>query len=73
MKDPRTTDKTSQCVLCGGHLRNAVFCPTCGHSACSWACHTRHLAQHAVRTAPYPGEHRRDERPDAMGEQAFAR
>lgn len=72
MKDPRTTE-TSHCVMCRSHLRNAVFCPTCGRSACSWACYTRHLAQHTARAAPYPGEHRRDERPDAMGEQAFAR
>ena len=73
MKDTRTTE-TSQCVMCGGHLRNAVFCPTCGHSACSWACHARHVAVHAVRAGSYQhGDRRRDERPDPMGEQAFAR
>lgn len=75
MKDPRTTE-SSQCVTCGGHLRNAIFCPTCGHSSCSWACHMRHHAQHSARpgrTASYQGESRRDERPDPMGEQAFAR
>jgi len=43
----------SQCVLCGGRLRNAVFCPACGHSSCSWACYLRHLAQHT----PLHGRH----------------
>jgi hypothetical protein len=73
MKDPRTTE-TSQCVLCGGRLRNAVFCPTCGHSSCSWACYMRHLAQHSRPGWPasYPSDSRRDERPDQAGEQAVA-
>jgi hypothetical protein len=61
------TIETSQCVLCGGRLRNAVFCPVCGHSSCSTACHVRHLAQHAVnpgRPASYPGNSWRDEKPE---------
>jgi hypothetical protein len=49
MNNPRTTE-TSQCVLCGGRLRNAVFCPVCGRTSCSWACYMRHLAQHSKRT-----------------------
>ena len=59
MKNPRTTE-TSQCVSCGGRLRNAVFCSACGHSSCSWACHSRHLAQHSARPgrpASLPGRH----------------
>lgn len=75
MKDMRTTE-ASHCVLCGGHLRNAVFCPKCGHSACSWACYARHIEQHATRPgrpAPHAGDPRRDERPGPMGDQAFAR
>jgi hypothetical protein len=74
MKNSRTTE-TSHCVTCGGRLRNAVFCSTCGHSSCSWACHSRHLAQHAARPGrptSYQGDTRRDERPDPAGEQAFA-
>ena len=51
MKDPRTTE-SSQCVACGGRLRNAVFCPVCGHSSCSWTCSMRHTraAFDAART-----------------------
>ncbi len=74
MKDPRKTE-TCQCVRCGGRLRNAVFCPVCGHSACSWACYTRHLEQHSMRPgqlAAYPVDGRRDEWQDALGEQAVA-
>lgn len=83
MKNTRTTE-SSQCVQCGGRLRNAVFCPACGGSCCSWACHSRHLSQHAApvaapqvprpgRTASYPAaEARRDEWPDPMGGQAVA-
>jgi hypothetical protein len=41
----------SQCVLCGGRLRNAVFCPACGRSSCSWACSLRHLAEHSRHPA----------------------
>ena len=48
MKNPRTTE-TSQCVTCGGRLRNAVFCPICGHSSCSWAC--SHAAPRAALDA----------------------
>ncbi|MGP0066647.1 MAG: hypothetical protein ACLQGP_24040 [Isosphaeraceae bacterium] len=48
-------------------MRNAVFCPVCGESSCSWACYLRHLAQHAKlsgRPATYPGEARRNDRQD---------
>jgi hypothetical protein len=44
------TMNASECVLCGGRLRNAVFCRLCGRSSCSWACYLRHLGQHSVRT-----------------------
>jgi hypothetical protein len=74
MKGPRTTE-SSHCVVCGGRLRNAVFCPVCGGSSCSWACSMRHAAQHSmhpVRPASYQGEPRRDEWQDPMAEQAFA-
>jgi hypothetical protein len=75
MENPRTTE-TSQCVLCGGRLRNAVFCPVCGHSSCSWACYMRHLAQHSRRPgrpASYPSDARCDDRQDPASEQAVAR
>jgi hypothetical protein len=75
MKDLPTTE-TSQCVTCGGRLRNAVFCPVCGRSSCSWACYMQHLAQHPARPggpASYPSDPRRDEQPDQAGGQAFAR
>jgi len=62
MNKPCATD-TGRCVMCDGRLRNAVFCPVCGHSSCSWACHLRHLAQHAQvagRVSTYQGEPARD-------------
>jgi hypothetical protein len=52
---------TSQCVLCGGRLRNAVFCPACGRSSCSWACYLRHLAQHS-RHPSHPSTYQSDAR-----------
>ena len=75
MEDSRKIE-TSQCVLCGGRLRNAVFCPVCGRSSCSWACYIRHLAQHSVcpeGPASHPSDPRRDEQPDPAGGKAFAR
>ncbi|MHB1556626.1 MAG: hypothetical protein ACYC61_03980 [Isosphaeraceae bacterium] len=72
MKNTRATD-TSKCVLCGGRLRNAVFCPICGRSSCSWACSARHVAQHGIAPAVYPGDATHDERPDPASEQALAR
>jgi hypothetical protein len=36
------------CQLCRGKLEHtAFFCPQCGQSTCSWACHRKHLACHA--------------------------
>jgi hypothetical protein len=67
MKNAGITD-TSQCVVCDGRLRNAVFCSICEKSSCSWACYLRHLAQHARRPrhpASYPGEPRQDDGPDS--------
>ena len=70
MKNAYITD-TSQCVVCDGRLRNAVFCSVCGESSCSWACYLRHLAQHtqhtrlAGRAATYAGEARREDRQEA--------
>jgi hypothetical protein len=71
MKDSRT-DEASQCVSCGGRLRNAVFCSTCGRSSCSWTCHMQHLSQHATRPASHSGEPRCDDRPDPTGGQVVA-
>ena len=75
MKNSRINE-ASQCVSCGGRLRNAVFCSACGQSSCSWACHLQHLSrQHAVltgRPASRPGESWRDDRPDPAGERAVA-
>jgi hypothetical protein len=59
---------TSQCVVCQGRLRNAVFCSICGESSCSWACYLRHLAQHARlsgRPSTYNNEARWDDRHDS--------
>jgi hypothetical protein len=56
----------SDCVLCGGRLRNAIFCPLCGRSSCSWACYMRHLAQHSLssgRPSTYRSDSRRHETP----------
>jgi hypothetical protein len=38
----------SKCLLCGRRLRNAVFCPICGSSLCSWVCYIKHIAEHAL-------------------------
>jgi hypothetical protein len=75
MKNSRT-DEASQCISCGGRLRNAVFCSACGHSSCSWACYLKHFSQHAARAgrpASHPGEPWRDDRPDQAGGQVTAR
>jgi hypothetical protein len=67
MKNAGITE-TSQCTMCDGRLRNAVFCSICGESSCSWACYLRHVAQHARlagHPASYPGEPRQDDRPDS--------
>ena len=37
---------SSRCLVCGGRLRNAVFCPLCGSSLCSLACYLEHLTGH---------------------------
>jgi len=36
----------SNCVQCGRRLRDAVFCPECGLSTCSWKCHVQHTVAH---------------------------
>lgn len=59
----------SECVLCGGRLRNAVFCPTCGQSACSWGCYLRHLTEHAPAQGvlpSYQSDSRRHDGPDPI-------
>ena len=39
----------SFCLECGRRLRDAIFCPYCGASACSWDCYGRHYgAKHRL-------------------------
>ena len=71
MKNPMMTD-ASRCVLCDGRLRNAIFCPSCGESSCSWACYMRHLGQHSRmpgHSPSYSSDSRRDDGPGPAGEQ----
>jgi hypothetical protein len=44
---PQRMDSANVCFLCGRRLRNAVFCPLCGSSLCSWECHIKHSAAHS--------------------------
>jgi hypothetical protein len=37
----------SFCQECQRRLRDAIFCPWCGQSSCSWKCHVQHVARHA--------------------------
>jgi hypothetical protein len=41
----------SHCIHCGRRLRDAIFCPECGMSTCSWACQAQHAASHEREAA----------------------
>jgi len=42
----------SHCQVCRDKLEHtALFCPTCGVSACSWDCYLQHVNGHARDTA----------------------
>jgi hypothetical protein len=44
----------SLCAECGRRLRDAIFCPYCGASACCWTCYEEHHAlKHATTAAPH--------------------
>jgi hypothetical protein len=43
------------CVECSRRLRDAIFCPYCGASACSWDCYVRHYAGEHCMTPTFPG------------------
>ena len=42
----------SLCVECSRRLRDAIFCPYCGASACCWDCYVRHHAAQHARIQP---------------------
>ena len=42
----------SHCIHCGRRLRDAIFCPECGMSTCSWTCQAQHAAGHESNTEP---------------------
>jgi uncharacterized membrane protein YvbJ len=46
----------SHCIQCGRRLRDAVFCPQCGMSACCWKCQAQHAVGHknSAATAQSP-------------------
>jgi hypothetical protein len=44
----------SHCAWCARKLRDAVFCPECGHAVCSWLCLDRHVLHH---TGPEKQQH----------------
>ena len=73
MKNSSRATDTNKCVLCGGRLRNAVFCPVCGRSSCSWTCSVKHVAEHGIAPPAYPGNTAHVKRRGPAGEQTLAR
>lgn len=43
----------SHCHVCRDKLEHtALFCPTCGISACSWDCYLEHVNAHVLAAQP---------------------